>query len=57
MLSQITREGLELTLEEPFVLTARARGMSDFAVRLKHALRHALLPLVTVGGWAFGLAP
>ncbi|WP_405085835.1 ABC transporter permease [Microbispora sp. NBC_01389] len=50
-LSQVLREGLELTLEEPFVLTARSRGMSDLGVRLRHALRHALLPTVTLAGW------
>jgi peptide/nickel transport system permease protein len=55
MLSQVMREGLELTLEEPFILTARARGLSDLGVRLRHALRHVLLPAVTLGGWLFGL--
>jgi peptide/nickel transport system permease protein len=55
MLSQVMREGLELALEEPFVLTARARGLSDLGVRLRHAVRHVLLPVVTLGGWLFGL--
>lgn len=55
MLGQVMREGLERTLEEPFVLTARARGLSDLEVRLRHALRHVLLPAVTLGGWLFGL--
>lgn len=55
MLSQVMREGLETVLEQPFVLTARARGLSDLAVRFKHALRHVLLPAVTLGGWMFGL--
>jgi len=49
------REGLETVLDEPFVLTARARGLSDLAVRFRHALRHVLLPAVTLGGWLFGL--
>ncbi|MEO3856919.1 ABC transporter permease [Acrocarpospora sp. B8E8] len=55
MLTQMTRESLELTLEEPFVLTARSRGMSDLGVRLRHALRHALVPAVTLLGWVIGL--
>ncbi|MEU6714072.1 ABC transporter permease [Nonomuraea sp. NPDC046802] len=55
LLSQVMREGLERVLHEPFVLTARARGMGDTAVRLRHALRHALLPVVTLAGWLFGL--
>jgi len=53
-IAQVTRESLELTLEQPFVLTARTRGLSDFAVRFKHALRHALLPGVSLSGWAIG---
>ncbi len=40
-LGQATRESFESALEQPFVTSARARGMSDLAVRLRHALRHA----------------
>ncbi|REE94800.1 ABC transporter permease [Thermomonospora umbrina] len=54
LLTQVMREGLERALEQPFVLTARSRGMSDGGVRLRHALRHALLPVVTLAGWLFG---
>lgn len=53
-IAQVTRESLELTLEQPFVLTARTRGLSDLRVRFKHALRHALLPGVSLSGWAIG---
>lgn len=53
-IGQVTRESLELTLEQPFVLTARTRGLSDAAVRFRHALRHAVLPGVSLSGWAIG---
>ncbi|WP_438283871.1 ABC transporter permease [Pseudomonas alabamensis] len=53
-IAQVTRESLELTLEQPFVLTARTRGLSDLAVRFRHALRHALLPGISLSGWAIG---
>lgn len=53
-IGQVTRESLEYTLEQPFVLTARTRGLSDLAVRFKHALRHAVLPGVSLSGWAIG---
>lgn len=53
-IGQVTRESLEVTLEQPFVLTARTRGLSDLAVRFKHALRHAVLPGVSLSGWAIG---
>ncbi|MDL4771543.1 MULTISPECIES: ABC transporter permease [Thermomonosporaceae] len=54
MLAQVLRKGLEDALDEPFVVTARARGLGDGAVRLRHALRHALLPAVTLTGWLIG---
>jgi peptide/nickel transport system permease protein len=53
-LSQATRAEFERSLEQPFVLTARMRGMGDAAVRLQHVLRHAVLPSVTLTGWALG---
>ncbi|MFJ6086952.1 ABC transporter permease [Streptomyces sp. NPDC092369] len=54
VLAQVLREGLETALAQPFVVTARARGLSDTAVRLRHALRHAAIPLVTLTGWLTG---
>lgn len=53
-MSQVTRDEFDLALEQPFVTTARARGMSDWGVRLRHALRHAILPGLTLSGWALG---
>jgi peptide/nickel transport system permease protein len=54
VLAQVLREGLEAALTEPFVVTARARGLSQNAVRLRHALRHAAIPLLTLTGWLAG---
>jgi peptide/nickel transport system permease protein len=54
VLAQVLRESLETALGEPFVVTARARGLSQTAVRLRHALRHAAVPLVTLTGWLTG---
>jgi peptide/nickel transport system permease protein len=53
-LSQATRTEFERSLQQPFVLTARLRGMGDTGVRLRHVLRHAILPAVTLTGWALG---
>ncbi|MFP3713819.1 ABC transporter permease [Puerhibacterium sp. TATVAM-FAB25] len=55
-LGQATRTELERALGQPFVLSARARGMGDTAVRVHHVLRHALLPAVSLSGWALGAA-
>lgn len=54
VLSQVLRSELEDVLEQPFVLTARTRGMRDTAVRFRHALRHALVSLVTMAGAVIG---
>ncbi|HYP86689.1 MAG TPA: ABC transporter permease, partial [Polyangiaceae bacterium] len=53
VLSQVLRQELEDILEQPFIVTARSRGLSEAAVRYGHALRHALIPLVTLSGFIF----
>jgi peptide/nickel transport system permease protein len=53
-MSQSTRVEFERALEQPFVISARMRGMSDTGVRLSHVLRHAIIPAVTLSGWALG---
>jgi peptide/nickel transport system permease protein len=53
-LGQVTRDEFGTVLDQPFVTSARARGMSDLGVRLRHALRHAVLPAITLSGWALG---
>jgi peptide/nickel transport system permease protein len=53
-LGQVTRDEFEKVLDEPFITTARTRGMGDTAVRLVHALRHSVLPAITLSGWALG---
>ncbi|MFI7099137.1 ABC transporter permease [Streptomyces sp. NPDC050161] len=53
-LGQVTRGALLTALEQPFVTSARMRGMSSTAVRARRALRHALLPPLTLSGWAVG---
>lgn len=53
-LGQVTRDEFEKVLDEPFVTSARARGMSDLGVRVRHVLRHAVLPAITLSGWALG---
>jgi peptide/nickel transport system permease protein len=53
-LGQVTRDEFEKVLEQPFVTSARGRGMSDLRVRLQHVLRHAVLPAITLSGWALG---
>ncbi|WP_432561302.1 ABC transporter permease [Kineococcus sp. SYSU DK003] len=53
-MGQATRSEFERSLQQPFVLSARTRGMSDTGIRLRHVLRHSALPAVTLSGWALG---
>ncbi|MDR1151586.1 MAG: ABC transporter permease, partial [Bifidobacteriaceae bacterium] len=53
-LAQILREGLDRALEQPFAVTARARGLSRLGLTFTHALRHATLPAMTISGLIFG---
>ena len=53
-LGQVMRSEFERTMSEPFVLTARARGLSDGNIRVRHVLRHSLLPGLSLTGWAVG---
>jgi peptide/nickel transport system permease protein len=48
IISQVMRERMEHALAEPFVLTARARGAGDWAIRTRHVLRHSSLAVVTL---------
>lgn len=52
VLAQVMREGIERALEQPFALTARSRGIGATSLRLRHGLRHSLIPAATLAGWA-----
>ncbi|GAA4042895.1 ABC transporter permease [Nonomuraea soli] len=53
-LGQVLREGLERAQEQPFAVTARARGLTESALVVRHTLRHASLPAVTLAGMLTG---
>jgi peptide/nickel transport system permease protein len=52
--SRLARSSMLDVLGSDFIRTARAKGLSDNVVLYKHALRNALLPVVTVLGLQFG---
>ena len=49
-LARITRAAMLDVLSSEFVRTARAKGLSEAAVIVRHALRNALIPVITVLG-------
>lgn len=50
LITRMTRATMVETLNEDYVRTARAKGMSEKIVLIRHALRNAALPIVTVIG-------
>ena len=54
MISRMTRSSLLEVLKEDYVRTARAKGLSEKVVILKHALKNALIPIVTLSGLQLG---
>ena len=54
LLSRMTRSAMLDVLDEDYLRTARAKGLTERVVVLKHALRNALLPVLTIIGLQFG---
>ena len=54
VLLRLIRSEMIHNLAQDFVRTARAKGLGEAAVTVKHALRNALIPVVTVMGMQFG---
>jgi peptide/nickel transport system permease protein len=54
LVSRATRASLGQTMGQEFIETARSRGFSERRVIGKHALRNALIPVLTITGLVFG---
>jgi peptide/nickel transport system permease protein len=54
IIARMTRSSMLEVLGQDYVRTARAKGLRERVVVLKHALRNALLPIVTVVGLSLG---
>jgi peptide/nickel transport system permease protein len=55
LIARITRTSVLEVLSEDYVRTARAKGISEPAVFMRHAIRNAAVPIVTVIGIGFAL--
>ena len=53
--ARLTRAGMLETMGEDYIRTARAKGLKEKQVVVKHGLRAALTPIVTIFGLDFGL--
>ena len=51
---RLTRSGMIEVMDTDFIRTARAKGLPEHTVILRHAMRHAMLPVVTILGIGMG---
>jgi glutathione transport system permease protein len=54
VMARFTRSSMVDVLNDDYVRTARAKGVAEKSVIMKHALRNALIPVVTMVGLQFG---
>ena len=54
LITRVTRSSMLETLEQDYIRTARSKGLRERIVRQRHALRNALIPVVTVIGLSYG---
>jgi len=55
IVARMTRSAMLDVLRQDYIKTAKAKGLSQFSVIFKHALRNALIPVVTTIGLQFGV--
>ena len=55
IVARMTRSSMLEVLRQDYIKTAKAKGLSQFKIVMKHALRNGLIPVVTVVGLQFGI--
>jgi peptide/nickel transport system permease protein len=55
VIARMTRSSLLEVLRQEYILTARSKGLAEWLVVSRHALRNAAIPILTIGGLQFGL--
>jgi len=54
ILTRMTRSSILEVIREQYIVTARAKGLAERVVLFKHALKNALIPVITIIGLQFG---
>jgi len=50
-MTQFVRSAMIDEFSRPYITTARSKGVSEPAIAVRHALRNASIPILTLGGW------
>ncbi len=53
-IARLTRSSMLESLSQPYIAAARAKGLSEYTVVLKHALKNSLIPVITLIGLDLG---
>ncbi len=53
-LARLVRSSMLETMRQDYIVTARAKGVREFWIVIRHALRNALIPVITMLGLTFG---
>ena len=54
LIARVTRSSMLEVLRDDYIRTARSKGLAERVVIVRHALKNAFLPVLTISGWQFG---
>ena len=54
LIARVTRSSMLEVFREDYIRTARSKGLREGAVIIRHALKNAFLPIITISGWQVG---
>ena len=52
-IARVTRSSMMEVIREDYMRTARSKGLSEQVVLVRHGLKNAILPVLTISGWQF----
>ena len=54
LIARVTRSSMLEVFREDYIRTARSKGLRERAIIIRHALKNAFLPIITISGWQIG---
>jgi ABC-type dipeptide/oligopeptide/nickel transport system permease component len=54
LIARVTRSAMLEVFREDYIRTARSKGLNERVIIVRHALKNASLPVLTISGWQIG---
>jgi peptide/nickel transport system permease protein len=54
LIARVTRSAMLEVFREDYIRTARSKGLTERVIIVRHALKNASLPVLTISGWQIG---